>query len=194
MTSNKQIKVTLVGESSVGKSSICNVISKGVFEKTSATIGAEFIKFNRMYKEQQVLVSLFDTSGEERYHSIPQSYYRKSNAVIMVYDISRKETFEQLEYWLNDVKGNCEIDTIICVGNKIDLERAVSKEDALEFARRHSLIYTETSAKTFEGVEDLVNEMIAAVMESNQKDETISSNENLHIEDISSQQTSYGCC
>lgn len=196
------LKTIMVGESSVGKTSICKVIANGSFEPTSATVGGEFMSFERKYEDKTITVSMFDTSGEERFHSIPRSYYRNVQAVIMVYDVSRKQTFDQLQYWIKDVNENHPISStddydnniIICVGNKIDLPREVTREEAAAFTKRYNMIYTETSAKTSEGIDDLINEMVAKALENNSGDDNIHKNEQLSIEDP--HQTAEGsyCC
>ena len=108
-------------------------------------------------------VQIFDTSGQERYRAVTASYYKKTDAIILVYDITEKETFHNVSAWLQDIYGKA--DKAVCkliVGNKCDLleERVVSKEEAIYFADNLGLAFVETSAKSSENVETFFVGMI----------------------------------
>ncbi|KAL7721613.1 Sphingomyelin phosphodiesterase [Entamoeba marina] len=188
------LKAVIVGESGVGKTTICNDITNGDFQTTSPTVGAEFVTFNKKFNNKMVTVHMWDTSGQERFHSISRSFYRNAKAAIVVYDISRKKTFEKLDYWITDIKNNSDDVVMICVGNKVDLEREVTIEEARAFAIKHELVYTETSAKTLEGIDDMIKEMFAKVFEEGCEAEEITANDKLKIEDSTSQQSNEYCC
>lgn len=101
-------------------------------------------------------LQIWDTAGQESFRSITRSYYRGAAGALLVYDITRRETFLQLEKWLDEARQNASQNMVIMlIGNKLDLEhkRAVSKEEGMEFARKNKLIFLETSAKTAENVE-----------------------------------------
>ena len=101
-------------------------------------------------------VQIWDTAGQESFRSITRSYYRGSICALLVYDITRRQTFDNLVRWLNDMRENAYSKMIILlIGNKSDLsfEREVSTEEGQEFADKHNLIFYETSAKTANNVE-----------------------------------------
>ncbi|ELP91041.1 hypothetical protein EIN_267670 [Entamoeba invadens IP1] len=188
-----EIKLAIVGESSVGKTSICNVMSKGSFIETTPTVGAEFYKFKYTFKDKEVSISLFDTSGEERFHSVPTSYYHKASGVIVVYDVSKEDTFTKLDYWVTSIKDNSDVKAIICVGNKTDLEHKVKSEIAKQYAQVNGMIFTETSAKNNEGIKELVDEMIATVLQNSESFD-IKPNENLTIQAFDQTTPNAGYC
>ena len=105
---------------------------------------------------RQVKLQIWDTAGQESFRSITRSYYRGAAGALLVYDITRRETFSQVDRWLTEARENASQNMVIMlIGNKLDLEhkRAVTKEEAMAFARKNKLIFLETSAKTAENVE-----------------------------------------
>lgn len=106
---------------------------------------------------QQVKLQIWDTAGQESFRSITRSYYRGAAGALLVYDITRRETFNHLQTWLEDARQHSNPDmTIMLIGNKVDLEnrRAVSFEEGEKFAKEHGLMFLETSAKTAANVEE----------------------------------------
>jgi Ras-related protein Rab-2A len=104
-----------------------------------------------------VKLQIWDTAGQESFRAITRSYYRNTAGVLLVYDITRRETFQYLESWLEECVENSDQNlTIVLVGNKCDLEddRAVSVEEGQNFADQHGLLFIETSAKTSVNVEE----------------------------------------
>ena len=109
---------------------------------------------------------------QERFRTLTSSYYRGAHGIILVYDISRKSTFEHLDNWLREIEmyTNNKAAVKLLVGNKVDLEeeggRAVPREDAESFARAHQMIYIETSAKEKTGVQQTFEELVRKVMDT----------------------------
>jgi Ras-related protein Rab-2A len=106
---------------------------------------------------KNIKLQIWDTAGQESFRSITRSYYRGAAGALLVYDITRRETFTSLQYWLEDAhKYSNENISIMLVGNKSDLDgrRAVSTEEGQAFADEHGLIFVETSAKTAQNVEE----------------------------------------
>ena len=158
---------------------------------TAPTLCADVISFVKTYDNKKITLFLYDTSGQERFHSIAKSFYRKGRVCILVYDVTNRETLIKLEYWLNDMKENCEEENVlyICVGNKIDLPRVVTHEEGMEFAQKHQLLYTETSALTCEGVEDLFKELMMQAIENGLVQESV-----INQTQLDSKSESYSCC
>ncbi len=108
-------------------------------------------------ENKQIKLQIWDTAGQESFRSITRSYYRGAAGALLVYDITRRETFNHLTSWLDDARQHSNSNmTIMLIGNKSDLEhrRAVSVEEGQQFANEHGLIFLETSAKTAANVED----------------------------------------
>ena len=143
-------KLVLIGDSSVGKTNILSKYLNDEFDQNSKpTIGVEFATKNFEIENNIVKTQIWDTAGQERYRAITSSYYKGAKGCLLVYDITRKESFENIDKWISDLKsaGN-ENMSIILVGNKSDLEneRKVTKEEAEEKAKLYNLAFMETSA------------------------------------------------
>lgn len=115
------------------------------------TIGVEFGARVVKVEDKQVKLSVWDTAGQEAYKSITRSYYRGAAGALLVYDVTRRQTFEQVLSWLEDARlhsSSSEM-VVVLVGNKSDLEhrRQVPREDGERFAAQHGLMFIETSAK-----------------------------------------------
>eukprot|EP00493_Phyllostaurus_siculus_P001396 UN01404 len=107
--------------------------------------------------DRQIKLQIWDTAGQESFRSITRSYYRGAAGALLVYDITRRETFNHLTRWLEEARQNGNQNmTIMLIGNKCDLEhrRQVSTEEGEAFAQKHGLMFLETSAKTAENVEE----------------------------------------
>lgn len=167
------IKVKTVGDSNVGKSSIVVRFVDDTFSGQMApTIGVEYkSKIFEVYGKR-VKATIWDTAGAERYRTITSNYYRGSHAIILVYDVTEQTSFDNIEkFWLKEVKeyfpNNNEI-VMMLVGNKIDNEeaRVISTEQGEELARKHSMLFIETSAQERIGVNEAFEEVVNQVIES----------------------------
>lgn len=120
------------------------------------TIGVEFGSRTVEINEKKIKLQIWDTAGQESFKSITRSYYRGAAGALLVYDITRKETFNHLTSWLEEVRQNGNPDIMfMLIGNKADLDsrRQVSTEEGERFAKENGLIFLETSAKTSFNVE-----------------------------------------
>ena len=152
-------KLIFLGDQSVGKSCILNRFLNDTFiEDYQATIGLDFQSKNVQIENQDVHLLLYDTAGQEKFRSLIPMYTRDANIILLVYDISNKDSFINLSQWLKDLTNVNMDEVIICiVGNKIDLfdKRAVTTEEGQKFAETNNFIFQEISAKTGEGFSDL---------------------------------------
>ena len=153
-------KIIIVGDSGVGKSCLSIRASRNYFEDFySPTVGFEFLTFNVKVEDQNVKLQIWDTCGQEVYHSLISSFYRSASLAIIVYSIDSEESYKNIEKWLNDIKSQSNPDCkIFLIGNKADLEdkRQVTREDGEKFFQEHKLSYfTETSAKTSFNVQNV---------------------------------------
>ena len=148
-------KVVFIGNPTAGKTSLLNRIVNDTFKPDyDSTIGVDFFTKTIFYGETLFKVQLWDSAGQEKYKSLIPSYIRGASIIFLIYDISNYETFESIKNWLGFVNQftNREQAKIVLVGNKIDLERKVTKEEAENFAKSENMSFYETSAKTGEGV------------------------------------------
>jgi Ras-related protein Rab-6A len=152
-------KLIFLGDQNVGKSCILYRFMDDTFkEEYQATIGLDFQSKNVTIDNQDIHLLLYDTAGQEKFRSLIPMYTRDANIILMVYDISCRESFEHIPDWLKDLT-NVKLDDVIfaLVGNKNDLEdqRKVTKEEGEKFAQEHNYIFHEISAKTGEGFSEL---------------------------------------
>ena len=160
-------KVVLVGDSFVGKTNIMSKYIKNEFhEDSKATVGVEFGSKQFTVEGHTIKAQIWDTAGQERYKAITSAYYKGARGAFIVYDITRKQSFESVEKWVNDVTAVADKNiTIILIGNKSDLEdqRQVTKEQGEEKANKLEIAFMETSAFSGENLEKAFNMMINEV-------------------------------
>ena len=159
------IKVTLIGESSVGKTSIINRYTKGNFsQELESTLGANYSQKKIVRQGKKIRLDLWDTAGQEKYRSIGRHFYKESYIVCLVYDISNYDSFEKLKsIWYPELKQfGEELKIVAVVGNKIDkyLNEEVKDEDAKAFAEEIKAINKRTSAMEGTNIEDLFNSLV----------------------------------
>ncbi|CAA7027346.1 unnamed protein product [Microthlaspi erraticum] len=151
-------KYIVIGDTGVGKSCLLLQFTDKRFQPVhNLTIGAEFGARMINIDNKPIKLQIWDTAGQERFRSVVRSYYRLGAGALLVYDITRRETFNHVASWLEDARQHANANmTIMLVGNKCDLsrKRAVSTEEGEQFAREHGLIFMEVSAKTNQNVEE----------------------------------------
>ena len=170
------VKVILIGDSGVGKTNIMSKFLKNQFmEESKATIGVEFGSKLFNHEGHKIKAQIWDTAGQEKYKAITGAYYKGSKGALVVYDITQKKTFENIEKWINDLKaaGDPKI-TIILIGNKNDLDdkRQVSKDQGEEKARSFGCAFLETSAYSGDNIDKAFNLMVKEIYEKFSNDST----------------------
>jgi len=160
-------KIIVLGDCAVGKSNILSKYSKNIFNKSSkSTIGVElFTKFYK-YENKVIKVNIWDTAGQERFTSMITTYYKGAKGALLVYDITRRNTFNNIDIWLKElISINSERISILLIGNKSDLTllRKVSKSEAQLKANKYGITFYETSALDSSNInhafEDLIKDI-----------------------------------
>eukprot|EP01067_Filipodium_phascolosomae_P001875 Filipodium_phascolosomae@DN2186_c0_g1_i2.p1 len=150
-------KYIIIGDTGVGKSCLLLQFTDKRFRSDhDLTIGVEFGSRLITLQQKQIKLQIWDTAGQESFRSITRSYYRGAAGALLVYDVTRRDTFSHLSRWLEEARQNGNPDmTIMLIGNKADLERReVTTSEGEGFAREHGLFFIETSAKTAQNVEE----------------------------------------
>ena len=171
---NYLLKYIIIGDSAVGKS---NILTQYVYEKFSeefqSTLGVEFAAKNALIDNKIYRIQIWDTAGAESFRSITRAYYKNSVCAFIVYDITKRETFENVQVWLDDIKNQCpQTVLLVLVGNKLDLEneRQISYEEGESFAQKNNMYFFETSAKTGVNIENLFLKSVETINERIQED------------------------
>ena len=177
-------KIIVIGDSGVGKSCLTMKATKDYFDNYySPTVGFEFFTLNIKLKDKCIRLQIWDTCGQEVYRSLITGFYRNSSLAILVYAIDNKQSFENIECWLNEVKtlGNPNV-KIFLLGNKVDLElkRAITVEQGKNYTKQHALDqFYETSAKTGFNAQKVFVEAAKLLYEEHLKCKDRSNNANL---------------
>ena len=166
-------KVLLIGNSDVGKSSlILRYVDQIWNDVFIPTIGVDFKVKSLEVDKKMVKMQIWDTAGQERFRNVISSYFKGAHGILLIYDITSKDSFKELENWLGEVekKANSQVLKIL-IGNKCDLEdnREISKDEGEAFAMRNGMQFMETSAKDNTNVNEAFEALAKIMVESNNK-------------------------
>lgn len=152
-------KICMIGDKGVGKSSVVLRYTKDLFEEgmEAPTIGAAFSAQTVPVVGGECKLHVWDTAGEELYRSMTRSFFRNSYAAVLVFDMTRRPTFDALEAWVKDFRDFCPTAFMVLVANKVDQEgaRTVTTEEGKLFATSHRMTYFESSARTNVNITEL---------------------------------------
>ncbi|XP_061359528.1 ras-related protein RABA6b-like [Gastrolobium bilobum] len=201
-------KAVLIGDSGVGKSNLLSRFAKDEFRLDSKpTIGVEFAYRNIKVRDKLIKAQIWDTAGQERFRAITSSYYRGALGALLVYDITRRSSYENIRKWLMELREfGGEDMVVILVGNKCDLaqSREVEKEEGKGFAETEGLCFMETSALKNLNVEEVFLQMITKIHDvtsqknleakMDEKPIKLSSGKEIHIIDEVTATKQATCC
>ena len=172
MNYDDKCQLLIIGNSIVGKTSILTkYTSKSYTESYVATVGLDFFTKDETIDNKIIRIKIWDTAGQERYKAITKCFFQRAQGIIIVFDVTNKRSFDDLKMWIDSINSQSKLTEdlenmpIIIIGNKIDLpKRVIDKETALNFAKEQNLDYYETSAKTGEGIDNAIKELVKKVM------------------------------
>jgi small GTP-binding protein len=160
-------KVVLIGDSGVGKSNLLSRFTRNEFNlESKSTIGVEFATRSIQVDGKTIKAQIWDTAGQERYRAITSAYYRGAVGALLVYDIAKHLTYENVERWLKELRDHADNNIVIMlVGNKSDLRhlRAVPTDEAKAFSEKNGLSFIETSALDSTNVEDAFQNILTEI-------------------------------
>ncbi|XP_047955353.1 ras-related protein RABA5b-like [Salvia hispanica] len=197
-------KIVVIGDSAVGKSNLLSRFTRDEFDHNSkATIGVEFQTQVLEVDGKEVKAQVWDTAGQERFRAVTSAYYRGAVGALVVYDITRRTTFDSVKRWLDELNTHCDTAvTRMLVGNKRDLEsiREVTTEEGTELAEEEGMFFIETSAldstnvsKAFEIViRDIYEKVSRKILSSDSYKAELSVNR-VSL-DLSKQKSYFSCC
>ena len=166
-------KMILIGDSGVGKTNILSrYINNKFLETTKSTVGVELGTKIEEYNNTKIKIQIWDTAGQERYKSITKTYYKGAKGAFIVYDITKKDSFKNIDKWIKDLKEYGEEDAIILIiGNKCDLEdkREVTTEEVKKKAEIYKMVYCETSALNSKNINYAFQTLIKLVADKMEK-------------------------
>jgi len=194
-------KVVLLGEGSVGKTSLVTRYVQNTFnERHVTTIQASFLTKRLNVDGSRVNISIWDTAGQERFHALGPIYYRESHGALLVYDITDNSSFVKVKNWVKELRSQLgKSVTLAIIGNKVDLEksRAVNKEEALSYAQSVGAKHYDTSAKLNKGLEELFLDLTRRMLEANKDGDSgrgAAKKDSILIDYEESQNTGTGGC
>mmetsp|Transcript_107059 Transcript_107059/g.301263 ORF Transcript_107059/g.301263 Transcript_107059/m.301263 type:complete len:228 (+) Transcript_107059:66-749(+) len=164
-----EFKLIIIGDAHAGKSSFMHQFLDGKFRQlTSHTIGVEFGSKVLSVGEKNVKLNIWDTAGQERYRAVTRSYYRGAVGALILYDLTSRDSFNNVTDWLQDAKEQAFSGiSIVVVGNKRDLtdQRKVSFQEANQYAKQQDIFFLETSALTGENVQEVFHGLAHRIMQ-----------------------------
>ena len=194
-------KILTIGDGGVGKTSILRRYVENKFLKHHlSTIGIDFLSKTLKIKDKEIKLKIWDTAGQERYRQITSHIYKDADGIILVFDVTSEESFNQITDWMEQIKNNVSKEEInlILIGNKCDLaDRMVEKERGEEMAKKLKIKYFETSALTGQGINEAFEELAKQIFRNKNPNENISRNISITYnkpEDALKKKKGKGCC
>lgn len=192
------IKLVLLGDSGVGKTSIVtHYVSGSAANNVKPTIGAAFVTKEINVDGKSLELLIWDTAGQEVYRGLAPMYYRSALIAIIVFDVTRIQSYEAVSYWIKELKTNVDGNIIILVcGNKTDLDdqRVIESNTAQTMADGEGALYAETSATTGAGIERMFQLAVSKLLSTRKTDTDQNQQKGVNLKDNQNQKQSGGCC
>ena len=172
------MRLVLIGECSVGKTAFASKLTYGYYQDNhDTTIGVDYsAKTIPINNEAMIKCQLWDTAGQEKFAPLIKTYYKNVAGVILIYDVTERNTYNRLHYWINEIQKYAPIDypiSKILIGNKIDSARTVSKEEASTLAKNNGFMYREMSVKNDINVEESLIALAQNIYENKEENKGI---------------------
>ncbi|KAK8894612.1 hypothetical protein M9Y10_023049 [Tritrichomonas musculus] len=195
---NPLFKFIIIGESSVGKTCIIMRYTEDRFtDSFLTTVGVDFKVKEVSVDGQLVKLQVWDTAGQEQFHTITKSYFRGAHGILLCFDVGKLETFEKTHMWMDSIhESAAENVDVVLIGNKNDIppdKRAVSSEEGNKLAEEYNIPYFETSAKTGEGISEAFDALIRIVM-SRKVSEPPEKTKHIKIDHVDEPKKKSSCC
>ena len=195
-------KILTIGDGGVGKTSILRRYVENKFYKHHlSTIGIDFLSKTITIKGKEIKLKIWDTAGQERYRNITSHIYKDADGIILVFDVTSEDSFNQITDWMEQIKNNVSKEEVnlILIGNKCDLEeRMVEKERGEEMAEKLNIKYYETSALTGQGINEAFEGLAKQIFKNKNPNESVSRNISIAHEKrediIKKKNKGKGCC
>ena len=199
MSYDGKCQLLIIGDSTVGKTSLLIRYANNTFNANYlATVGLDNFTKDDIINGKTIRIKIWDTAGQEKFHSLAKGFFRNAQGIMVVYDVTKSETYQNLRHWTQSIKthmGN-DIDkiSVIIIGNKIDSnEREVNKQEAEAFSRELGYPYFETSAKSGENVNTTIQFLVREILKKNNlSSKSFTENPNNTVR-ISQQKSESGC-
>lgn len=195
-----EIKVCIIGDTDVGKTSLSTRYCHGDFPTNSTpTIGASFLQRRVIVDSTELSLQIWDTAGQERFRSMAPMYYRGAKAAICVFDLTNNTTFERLNTWIRDLKNHADPNVVICIaGNKCDKAGASRDIESFEeYARSVNGSFFLTSALTGIGIQEIFENLSKNVYEAhqaNRRNNVSTDSDRLRLGTVPVEGPKKGCC
>ena len=181
MSIDETVKIITLGESSVGKTSILARYVEDIFDiNMIATLGVDFKRKTEKIDDKQINIKVWDTAGQECFRNIQKIYYHNTEGVLLVFDLTCKKSFEQLNYWIENIKIECPKDVALClIGNKNDLvdQIEVNDDEINDFIQKNNNIkFFKTSAVTGENIKEIFQYIARQILAIFEKKKTENKN------------------
>ena len=189
------LKIIIVGDSSVGKTNFIFRFIDGTFNKIyQPTIGIDYKSIIKVLpkSKQKVKIQFWDTAGQERYKSLNKIYFQRVQGIILMYDITNKESFDNLDSWTRLIFENISSIPIVLIGNKLDLEeeeRIIRTEDGKSFADDNGFLFFETSALNGKNVDNAIYSLCERIISSLERTSSFNVNTSIPFNDILEEKT-----
>ena len=173
MSYDEKCQLLIIGDSTVGKTSLLGRYANDIFNiNYLATIGLENFTKDEIIDGKKVRIKIWDTAGQEKFQSLTKGFFRNAQGIMVVYDVTNSETYQNIKYWTQSIKTHLGSDiesiAVIIIGNKIDCnEREIKKQEAEAYSAQLGYKYFETSAKTGENVNSTIKYLVKEVLKLN---------------------------